>query len=82
VHCYTLLAADLPSFSMVNFLRDVMIVVAVLATFIALAFSPTQETGTIAVKHDIPVGVPPVPVGITNVSVEAAAPKFDQHRQQ
>ena len=65
---------------MVNFLRDVMIVVAVLATFIALAFYPAHEGTTVSAKHDIPVGVPPVPAGVTSVSAEAATPKFDSQR--
>lgn len=66
---------------MVNFLRDVMIVVAVLATFIALAFYPSHETGagTTSVKHDIPIGVPPLPAGTPTASVDVVTPKFDQH---
>ncbi len=67
---------------MVNFLRDVMIVVAVLATFIALALYPSHDAGTVSAKHEIPVGVPPAPVGVTNVSLDVATPKFDQHRPQ
>lgn len=65
---------------MVNFLRDVMIVVAVLATFIALAFYPAHEGTTVNVKHDIPVGVPPVPAVATSVGAEVATPKSDSHR--
>lgn len=64
---------------MVNFLRDVMIVVAVLATFIALAFYPSQETGggTVSAKHDIPIGVPPLPAGTPTASVDTVTPKFE-----
>jgi hypothetical protein len=61
-----------------------MIVVAVLATFIALAFYPSQESGTASAKHDIPVGVPPVPVPLpvtlTDVRMDVAAPKLDEER--
>lgn len=67
---------------MVTFLRDVMIVVAVLATFIALAFYPAQESAPLTSKHAIPVGVPPAPVNPTSASVEAVVPKLEPRAPQ
>lgn len=46
---------------MVSFLRDVMIVVAVMVTLAALAFYPGHDSASQPNAHDIPVGVPPAP---------------------
>lgn len=57
---------------MVTFLRDVMIVVAIVATLIALAFYPGQEPDAHPAAHDIPVGVPPVPTTTTAAGIDTA----------
>lgn len=62
---------------MVNFLRDVMIVVAILATFIALAFYPSQEPAPLASKHDVAIGVPPIPGSAPGAGVEAVKARFE-----
>lgn len=63
---------------MVTFLRDVMIVVAIVVTLVALVFYPNQETSSHPASRDIPVGVPPAPITSSTASVEAANASLDK----
>ena len=63
---------------MVNFLRDVMIVVAIVATLVALAFYPSQEPGAHSAAHGIPVGVPPPPAAATAASADTTSAGFEK----
>lgn len=63
---------------MVSFLRDVMIVVAILATLIAVALYPGAEHGP---AHGTTAPVEPsptAPAGPGAAGVEAVTPRFEQ----
>jgi len=62
---------------MLNFIRDVMIVVAALALLIALAFYPSQdsERGPAGRTHDSQTYTPPVAATEAPVSGAVTAPE-------
>ncbi len=63
---------------MVTFLRDVMIMVAIVASLVALVFYPGQESGSHATAHDIPVGAPKAPVITTTAGADSAGASFEK----
>jgi len=62
---------------MVSFLRDVMIVVAIVASLVAWAFYPSQDTAHANAHSSIPVGVAPAPVAST-AGVDATGSTFEK----
>lgn len=60
---------------MVSFLRDVMIVVAIVATLVAWALYPNQESAHATVRS--PVDTQPAPVAATT-GVDAVNPAFEK----
>jgi len=61
---------------MVSFLRDVMIVVAIVASLVAWAFYPNQEAAHANAHKTIPVGTSNAPVASTGV--DTTTPTFEK----